>query len=147
MRVEAVQNERRPYNPSHTNTTQRWETISNNSSPSQRLRKSYETASLNSVSTHMNIRCLFVFNFCSFSFFVCLFLKFLIGASNGIYPLTSFLANLTNHRDETVHIDTKENKHHYSQQQQQQQQQPTLHSILTSTTRIQSPTATRKQLI
>ncbi|CAF5106128.1 unnamed protein product, partial [Rotaria socialis] len=50
-------------------------------------------------------------------------------SSNGIYPIASFLANLTNNRDNVTQITTNENK---------TQQQSTLHSILTSSSKAKS---------
>ncbi|CAF1640892.1 unnamed protein product, partial [Adineta ricciae] len=97
MRIEAVQNERRP---STTNTNKH--DLMLNSIHNQRLRKSNDPSSL------------------------------LTSSSNGIYPLTSLLANLTNSRDNTIQMSSSDHKN--------QQQQSTLHSILTSTSRVKSPT-------
>ncbi|CAF2572971.1 unnamed protein product [Rotaria sp. Silwood2] len=101
MRVEAVQNERRPYTSHGDNKHD----LMTNGINNQRIRKQSDTISLNTLLT---------------------------SSSNGIYPLTSFLANLTNNRDNiTQTTATNENKI---------QQQSTLHSILTSTSRVKSPT-------
>ncbi|CAF0901894.1 unnamed protein product [Adineta steineri] len=100
MRIEAVQNERRP----STNNTNKHDLMINGIN-NQRIRKQNDTNSLNTLIT---------------------------SSSNGIYPLTSLLANLTNNRDmNTTQITTNENKN---------QQLSTLHSILTSTSRAKSPT-------
>ena len=118
MRVEAVQNERRPYpisQPSHSLAPhQRYDPLHSLPPPhphlvAHRLSKSSPGSALNPM---------------------------MIGTPSGLYPLTSFLANLTNHRDETLRMNNKEHRI--------QQQQSTLHSILTSTSRVRSPPPTRK---
>jgi 50S ribosomal subunit-associated GTPase HflX len=104
MRIEAVQNERRPYTTNHNKHDLMGPNLSN-----QRLRKQNDTTSLNLITSS--------------------------SSSNGIYPLTSLLANLTNNRDNTIQITTNENK---------TQQQSTLHSILTSASRVKSPTSSTR---
>jgi hypothetical protein len=103
MRIEAVQNERRPY----TTSTIKHDLIGTNLN-NQRIRKQNDSTSLNLITS----------------------------SSNGIYPLTSLLANLTNNRDNTIQITTNENK---------TQQQSTLHSILTSASRVKSPTSSARR--
>ena len=112
MRVEAVQNERRPYplsQPSHPMAShQRYDSLHPLPPPHPHLAAHH--LSKGSPSGALN--------------------PMMIGTSNGLYPLTSFLANLTNHRDETMRMTNKEHRI---------QQQSTLHSILTSTSRVRSP--------